>query len=151
MQRILTQYDTERVGYPIIGVASTKFSIGDPVYIDSNGFLALATTSSKILGFCIENYTTSASNATTEKYCPQYINAEGVVVAFTISAAVAQTDIGAYSDVATATSGAIVLNGASAATGQFLILGIGPLDNGATTTEVAVSVAEPQGLAFAQS
>lgn len=135
------------VAYPIIGVANTKFSVGDAVYIDSNGYLALATTSSKILGYCIEDKTTSATNATVEKYCPQYVYAEDVEIEIDSDQACAQTDVGAYADLGTVTSGAMVLNLSAGASGQFLVLGFDADD----TDKVIAVVAEPQKLAFAQA
>lgn len=135
------------IAYPIIGVASTEFSVGDAVYIDGNGYLALATTSSKILGYCVEDKTTSATNATVEKYCPQYVYAEDVEVEIDSDQACTQTDLGAYADLGTVTSGAMVLNLAAGTSGQFMVIGFDADD----TDKVIVVVAEPQKLAFAQA
>lgn len=135
------------VGHPIIGDDSVKFSVGDAVYIDSDGCLALATTSSKILGYCIEDVTMAADNTTVGKVCPQYVYAEGVEVEIDSDQACTQTDIGAYADLGTVTSGAMVLNLAAGSTGQFLVLGFDADD----TDKVIAVVAEPQKLAFAQA
>ena len=134
-------------GHPIIGVDSTEFSVGDAVYIDSNGYLALATTSSKVLGYCIEDKTTSATNTTVEKYCPLYVYADDVEVEIDSDQACTQTDLGAYADLGTVTSGGMILNLAAGSTGQFLVIGFDADD----TDKVIVVVAEPQKLAFAQA
>lgn len=137
------------VGYPVIGVDSTQFSIGDAVYIDSNGYLALATTSSKILGYCIEDKTTSSTNATVEYYCPQYVYGEDVEILIDSDQAATQTDIGAYADLASATTGAMTLNLAAGSTGQFFVLGWDT--DTPNTSKVVCTIAEPQKFAFAQS
>ena len=135
------------VGYPIIGDSSAQFQIGDPVYIDGDGFLALATAGSKILGYAVEDVTMSATNETVAKVCPKYIYAEDVEIEADSDQACTQTDIGAYADLGTATTGAQNLNLAAGATGQFLVLGFDADD----TDKVIAVVAEPQKLAFAQS
>lgn len=135
------------VGQPVIGDDSVQFSVGDAVYIDSDGFLALATTSSKILGYCIEDVTMAADNTTVAKKCPMYVYAEGVEVEIDSDQACVQTDIGAYADLGTVTTGAMVLNLSAGATGQFFVLGFDAND----TDKVIVTVAEPQKMAFAQS
>jgi len=137
------------VGVPVIGVASVQFSVGDAVYIDSNGYLALATTSSKILGFCIEDKTTSATNASVELYCPQYVYAEDVEVWIDSDQAFTQTDAGAYADLGTVTTGAMVLNLAAGSSGQFLVLGSDT--DTPNTSKVICVVSEPQKMAFAQA
>ncbi len=135
---------------PIIGNNSEAFSVADAVYIDSDGFLAKATTSSKIFGFADEDVTMASDNETVAKYKPQVIPADGVTMVYTADQAVTQTDIGAYADLGTTTSGAQVLNLAAGATGQFIIVGFDPNNDGSTTLAI-VKVAEPQVYAFAQS
>ena len=137
------------VGVPIIAKNSETFSIGDAVYIDSDGFLALATTSSKILGYAVEDKVAASDNQTVAKYCPQYVYADNVEVLVDTDQAATQTDIGAYADLATVTSGAMVLNLVAGATGQFLVLGWDTQTP--DTSKAIVTVAEPQRLAFAQS
>ena len=131
------------VGFPIQGVASTKFSIGDPVYIDSNGYLALASTSSKVLGYCIEDVTTAA----TDMVSPKYVYARGLEMDCDSDQACTQTDLGQYADIGTATSGATVMNLAAGSTGQFLVLGYRADD----TDVITIIVAEDQISAAAQS
>lgn len=135
------------VAYPIIAKNSEAFAVGDAVYIDGDGFLAKITTSSKVLGYAIETVTVAADNQTVAKKCPQYVYAEDVEVEIDSDQACTQTDIGAYADMGTVTSGAQVLNLAAGTSGQFLVLGFDADD----TDKVIVVVAEPQKLAFAQA
>jgi hypothetical protein len=137
------------VGVPIIAKNSEQFSIGDAVYIDTDGFLALATTSSKILGYALEDKTATADNQTVAKYCPQYVYADNVEVLIDSDQAATQTDIGAYADLGTVTTGVMVLNLAAGATGQFLVLGWDT--ETPNTSKVIATVAEPQRLAFSQA
>ena len=137
------------VGVPVIAKNSEVFKIGDAVYIDTDGFLALATTSSKILGFVLQDYTAASDNQTVAKYCPLYCYAENVEVLIDTDQATTQTDIGAYADLGTVTAGAMVLNLVAGANGQFLVLGW-DTDTPNTSKAIAV-VAEPQKLAFAQA
>lgn len=149
-QYFLRTPDKGGVGTPIIGNNSEQFSYADAVYIDSDGFLAKATTSSKILGFALEDVTMASDNETVAKYKPAYMPADQVTMVYTADQAVTQTDIGAYVDLVTTTSGAQVLNLAAGSTGQFIVMGFDPNNDGSTTLCI-VRVAEPQTLAFAQS
>lgn len=136
---------------PAIAGNSVAFNIGDAVYVDTSGFLAIATTSSKIYGFVMEAFTAASDNQTVAKYKPTVLPAiPGVQVVLTSSAAMGQTNIGEYSDLSTVTSGAQVLNGTSAATGQFYIVDVDPEGEG-TTTDIVVEVAEYQKAGFAQA
>mgnify|MGYP000906792115 CR=1 FL=1 len=136
---------------PVIGKNSEQFSYADPLTIDSNGFLARATSSGeKIWGFSLEDVTMASDNQTVAKYKPLVIPFDEVVMVFTADQAVTQTDIGAYADIVTSTSGGYVLNFAAGATGQFFCQGFDPNNDGSTTLAI-VRVAEPQVLAFAQS
>ena len=147
MIKFLRDPQEESVGVPVIGKNSEAFSVGDAVYIDSDGFLAKATTSSKILGYSIQDVTMASDNQTVAKVKPLYIYAEGVEVEIDSDQACTQTDIGAYADLGTVTSGAQVLNLAAGATGQFFVLGFDVDD----TDKVVVTVAEPQKFGYAQS
>ena len=60
-----------------------------------------------------------------------------------------QTDIGAYADFGTVTTGAYALNLAAGGTGTMFVLGFDP-DEESDDDAVVVEVAEPQILAFAQ-
>lgn len=137
----------EGVGEPIIGANSEQFTEGDPLSIDADGFLIVATTG-KIIGFAKESRTMASDNETVAKYCPQYVQARGVEMVYEADQNATQTDVGAYADL-TGTTGAIKINLAAGATGQFIVLGFNPEDLG--DNYVIVKVAEPQELAFAQS
>jgi hypothetical protein len=147
MIKFLRDIQEESVGYPVIGNNSEQFSVGDAVYIDTDGFLAKATTSSKVLGYAIEDATMAADNETVAKKCPLYVYAEGMEIEIDSDQACTQTDIGAYADLGTVTSGVQVLNLAAGNTGQFFVLGFDAND----TDKVVVTVAEPQKFGFAQS
>ena len=143
--------DKHGVAQPVIGKNSEQFSVGDPVTIDSNGFLARATSSGeKIWGFANQDVTMASDNQTVAAVKPEVIPFDGVTMVFTADQAVTQTDIGAYADIVTSTSGGYVLNFAAGSTGQFLCTGFDPNNDG-TTTLAIVKVAEPQLFAFAQS
>lgn len=149
MQAFFRGAEGANVGEPIIANNSAQFTKGDPVTIDANGNLIVSTAGDKVLGYALEDVTVDSDNETVAKYCPQYLEAEGVEMAFTADQAATQTDIGAYADL-TGTTGAIQMNLAAGATGQFIVLKIDPYNTGDTDV-VAVKVAEPQVLAFAQS
>lgn len=139
----------EGTGVAVIGKNSEQFTKGDPVTIDANGFLIVATSSGeKILGFALEDKTCASDNQTVAKYAIQYVPALGVQMIYQADQDCVQTDIGAYADV-TGTTGAIRMNLSAGATGQFIVLGFNP--DGLGDSYVVVKVAEPQELAFAQS
>jgi hypothetical protein len=146
MQMFRSDPELKGAGYPIIGIDSGSIAKADAVYADSNGYLAVITTSSKVLGFGLENHTQTSTNSTVALYCPLYVPALGEEVIYTGDQACTQTDIGAYADMGTITSGAQVLNLAAGTQGQFFVLGF----DAVTTTLTVVEVAEPQVLAFAQ-
>lgn len=126
------------VGVPIIATNSVVFHVGDPLSLVS-GFLALATTSSKIFGYALEDYTAASDNQTVAKYCPQYCYADGVEILIDTDQAVLQTDIGGYACLGTVTTAAQVLNlAASATVGQFMVLG---WDTQTPNTSKAICVA----------
>lgn len=150
-QKFLTDPAGLGRGYPIIGATSVQFTHADAVYIDSSGFLALATAGSKVLGYyCGQGETMAATNQTVKKVCPDYVYAADVEMVYGSDQACAQTDVGAYADFGTATTGAFELNLSAGATGQFLVIGFDPNGDG-TTTDVVVVVAEDQRAAFAQT
>ena len=150
-QRFLTNPDDKGVGYPVIGGNSVQFSVGDAVYIDTSGWLAIATTSSRIIGYCLEDITMSATNQTVAKVCPKYTPADEVLMVYTGAAAGTQTMIGEYVDFSTVTTGAQVVNtsSTSSSSGQFLILGVDPAGDG-TTTDIVVTLGENQKFDYAQ-
>lgn len=150
MQQFRFDTNTLGAGYPVIGNSSEQFNIADPLTIDTDGFLKVATAGEKIVGFSQDIRLMATDNETVAKIKPQYFLTIGAFLQYTADQAVTQTDIGAYADIGTATSGAIVLNFAAGATGQFFCVGFDP-DGDGSTTEAVVQVAEPQYLAFAQS
>lgn len=139
------------VGLPVIGANSITFSEADPIVVNSSGFLDLASTSSKILGFSLETIgALTSDNQTVAGVCPKYVYAEGVLVVFPIAAAVAatQTMLGEYFIFSGTTSGAFTLNATSSATvGQLLALGLNPNNQspngaGSTTAGTAAELSE---------
>lgn len=132
---------------PVIAKNSEAFKIGTPVTIDSSGFLAGCTSSGeKVYGICIEDKTATSDNQTVAQYKPLIVDADDVIIAYTTSGALAQTDVGEYADVATNSSGAITM-GNPGSTGQFILTQINPDD----TTMGFFRVAEPQQYAFSQA
>ncbi len=149
-QYFLRTPDKGGVEQPIIGNNSEVLSYADALSIDGNGHIIVATTSSKVIGFCLEDVTMASDNETVAKYCPLFVPVEEVTMVYTADQALTQTDVGAYADLVTTTSGAQVLNLAAGSSGQFIVLGFDPNNDG-TTTLAIVKVAEPQILAFAQA
>lgn len=150
MQYFLGEMIDPVTGYPVIGINSGAFATADALYIDSNGWLTVVSTSSKVLGFSLDNRTMAAANQTVAKVKPLYTPWLGIVAVYTADQACVQTDIGAYADLVTVTSGAQVLNLVAGTSGQFHVLGFDP-DGDGTTTLTVVEVAEPQQLGFAQA
>ena len=151
-QRFLRDSAAFGNGYPVIGYDSIVFYVADAVYIDSNGFLNTASTSSKILGYAVENITMSSTNSTVAKVCPKYVMAEEVEMVYPASGAITQTMVGEYAVFSAATAGAqtIAYNTTSATVGQFLIVGFDPAGDG-TTTDVVVRAAFKQSDCYASS
>jgi hypothetical protein len=135
-------------GRPVIGKNSQQFSKGDAVLIDSNGFLALATTTGKQTGWCLEDSTMAADNQTVAQVCPLYTEAEDVEVVLTCATALAQTNVGEYTNYATAATGNFVVSASTSATsGTVAITQIDPFGTG-TNTQVVVKVANPSNLSM---
>ncbi len=153
-QRFLNDTAGFGVGYPIIGANSVTFTEADPVYINTSGFLALGTSSDKVLGFSTDTISTLASdNQTVAKVCPKYLYHDAVLVVYPLAAAAAatQTMIGEYVVISGTTSGAFTVGTNSATVGQFLVVGINPNNNGSVTdgttaelSELVLRVAFPQ-------
>ena len=116
-------------GYPIIGKNSEGLVEADAVYIDSSGFLAKITTSSKVLGFSIEARTMAADNQTVDKVKPQYAPALGIKMVYGSDQDATQTDIGAYADMGTVTSNGFELNLAAGAKAHDSPKHCGPVDS----------------------
>ncbi|MFA5695985.1 MAG: hypothetical protein WC917_00770 [Bacilli bacterium] len=151
MQKFLTDPARLGRGYPVIGYLSVEFSHGDAVYIDSSGWLALATAGGRILGYyCGQGETMSATNTTVAKVCPDYVYAHAVEMVYGADQDCTQTDVGAYCDFGTVTTGAFELNLAASTSGQVIVLGFDPEGTG-DNDAVVVMASEPQYLAFAQA
>ena len=134
----------------VIMANSASFDRGDPVKIDSNGFLAPVAAGDKVEGFFAQADTDATSDNQTVaqakgKYDP--VTAEHI---FDITAdqACTQTDLGAYADFAVA-AGVFQLNLAAGSSGQCYVMDFDP-DRDGTTTKVRCKIAEPEYLAFAQ-
>lgn len=131
-------------------VNSASLDFGDPIKLDSNGFLAPVAAGDKVEGFFAQALTTVAADNQTvalTKGVYQPVTFDMVLEA-TADQAATQTDIGAYADFAVA-GGVFTINLAAGASGQVMILDFDPNRDG-TTTLVRFSIAEPQVLAFAQ-
>jgi len=139
-------------GYPVIGVASGAFAYADPVYIDSNGYLAtLAAATSGVLGYYVgQGETMASTNATVAKKCPDYVMAEGVEMVFGSDQACTQTDVGTQCDFGTYTSGAFELDLAGGQSNEvtMFIIGFDP-DGESDTDAVVVIAATLQKLGYA--
>jgi hypothetical protein len=148
MQRFHKQKDA-RVGTPIIVANSTTINNADPLTIDADGFIIVATAGDKIIGHAIQGIVSASDNETVAKKTVQYLQNDGVEMVFTSDQACTQTDIGAYADI-TGTTGAIQIDLNAGATGQYIVKAFDPEGDGDTDL-VVVEVAEPQTLAFAQA
>lgn len=159
--------ENECSAFPIVAADSEVFAYGSPVTINASGFLAVASSSGeKIYGYCVEDVTVIATNDsgstagvfqtqdnTAVGYAPNCIQPTGVYFWADGDAALAQTDIGAYVDVASESAGVVTLDGTAGTSGQFFKVGllssINPLAEG-DTDKAVVTVAEPQYLGFTQ-
>jgi len=139
-----------KVGRPVIAKNSEAFAKADPLTIDSSGWLVHAGIGDRIVGWSLEDITASATNQTVAMYCPCYAEARDVEVVMTADQAAVQADVGGYADIATATSGAYVVDLVSIASGQLFVTQIDPYNTG-TTTQIVVKVAENQADAYAQA
>ena len=150
MQKFRYDPDISKAGYPIIGKNSEDISPSDAVYADTNGFLALITTSSRVLGYATDDVTMASDNQTVDAVKPSYVPALGIEMVYGSDQDCVQTDIGAYADMGTVSSNGFELNLSAGSSGQFFVLGFDP-DEEADDDAVVVEVAEPQFLAFAQA
>lgn len=139
-------------GYPIIGKNSVEFSHADPIRIDSNGWLDIIGNAVKPLGYYTGQGETmdSANQTTGGKVTPDYCYAENVEMVFGADQDATQTDVGAYADMGTSSTGAFVLNLAAGSDGIFLVLGFDPEGDG-TDSDIVVVAAERQKDAYAQA
>lgn len=132
-----------------IGANSEVFASADPVAIDADGFLIVATAGIKVLGYATDDVTMTSTNESVAKVKVNYVPAvHGVQMQYTADQACTDTDLGAYADLS-GTTGAIAINLAAGDNGQFLVLAYDPEEDG-STTEVVVEAAERQTDAYAQ-
>lgn len=130
---------------------SVHLENGDFVTIDADGFLKRTAATEKIMGYYVgETVDAASDNETVDQvkgnYQPLNLNE---VFEMTSDQACTQTDVGAYADISLSTN-AFLVNLAAGSTGQLIVIGFDPNDDGSTTT-VRVMVAEPQQFAFAQA
>ncbi len=137
-QRFYSDPEANGVGYPVIGDNSAAFSIADPVFIDTDGFLDTCTTSSKVLGYSLDTVTMAADNETVAQVCPEYVYADLVHVIYPAATSVfSQTQVGSYFIFSGTTSGAFTVNITNSDTvGQLQLLGFDPAKDGTTTDGV---------------
>lgn len=147
MQRFHKQKDA-RVGTPIIVANSTTIAPADPLTIDADGFIIVATAGDKIIGHAIQAIVSASDNETVDKKTVQYLENKGVEMVFTSDQACVQTDIGAYANMK-GTTGAIQIDLSATTTGQYIVKAFDPEGDGDTDL-VVVEVAEPQELGFTQ-
>lgn len=150
-QRFLNDPAAFGSGYPVIGLDSIVFNVGDALYINTDGLLTTATTSSKIMGYSTGNVTMSATNSTVAKVCPNYVYSYDVLMVYPANGAITQTMVGAYTVFSSATAGAqTISNTISDTVGQFQVVGFDPAKDG-TTTDVVVRASFRQGDTYAAS
>ena len=137
-------------GFPIIGKNSEALAVADAVQADGSGWLAVVGTTTKVLGYTTGIQTMAADNQTVAKVKPLYVLAPNVWMQYTSDIDGVQTDIGAYADLQSATSGAQQLNLLAGTSGQFFVLGFNPDVVDGENDEIVVEAAEPQVLGFTQ-
>lgn len=160
-------HGAERVQPSVVAKNSEVFALYSPVTIDTNGFLAVCTSSGeKVYGYVTEAFTAIATNQTgtagvyqltdntVARYAPRVIAPDNVDFWADSDQAYTDTDAGAYADVASVASGVVTLNLAAGSTGQFAVLELlstsDPSAEG-DTDRIVVRAAEWTTLGFAQT
>ena len=134
-----------------IGNNSEAFTKHDTVFIDSDGFLKKCGVGDVILGYALETVTMSSTNETVAKVMVKFQHALGVKLRISVASALAQTDVGNYADLSTATTGADTLSATTGTTSaQFFVLELDP-DRDGTLTQAIVTASEIQGLVGASA
>ena len=149
MQKFRRDPYAKGVAAGVIGGNSVQFTPADPVYIDTSGWLAIATTSSKIYGYALDAITMASDNQTVDFVKPKVAPALGMQMIFGSDIDGVRTDIGAYADFVTATTGGFVLNLLAGSSGQMFVLEFDP-DGEDDDDAILVECAEPQFLGFTQ-
>jgi len=164
MQGIHRILGEAKIMTPVVAANSEVFAEYSPVYINTDGFLAVISSSGeKVRGYCMEAFTANSANQTgTEfqmndntaaRYAPPVLDPSNVEFWADGDAAFTETDRGAYCDAASESAGVVTLNLSATTSGQFEVVGLlADFDPNysADTTKVIVRVAEPQGLGFTQ-
>lgn len=146
---------------------SEVFALWSPVTIDGSGFLAVISSSGeKVYGYCAEAFTAIATNqtgtagtfqttdATAARYSPRIIAPDNVDIWMDADQALTDTDIGAYHDVASVSSGVPTMNLAATTSGQFVVLALASQTNPSAegdTDRVVLRAAELTTHAYAQA
>lgn len=163
-QGILRVHGQEKLRVPVVANNSDVFAENSPVFIDSDGFLAISSTTNKIWGYCKKAFTALAANETgtglqttdsaTARYAPPVIEPDNVDFWADADEALTQTSVGTYADIASVAAGVVTLNLVGGSTGQFHVLGLlADFDPNFTgdTLKIVVRAAEPQDSGFAQT
>lgn len=165
-QGILVVHGEEIVQPPVVAANSTTFAKDSPVTINSSGFLAVISSSGeKVYGYISEAFASIATNQTgtagtfqiadntAARYAPRVIAPDNVDFWADSDVALTDTDIGAYADVASVSSGVVTMNLVAGTSGQFAVLGLlsqfNPLAEG-DTDKIVMRVAEPTTSGFTQ-
>src|SRR3990167_803598 len=149
---------SDYVGPGVIGANSEALATADAVLVNSSGFLAICSTSSRILGFSVHDETMGSANQTAGNPTkPLFVIATPLVlVEYGGNADFTQGDVGDTTDFSTASTGAFVVNAtttvasSSGTGGGHLYIHAFDPDGIADNDSCVVSVAEPAYLSFAQ-
>ncbi len=150
-QRIWREVSDHGLGQSIIGGNSVQFTTGDEILINAAGFLAMTTAGGVVLGVAGGNVTMAADNQTVAAVRPSYRPWHGLHMLYGADQACTQTDVGAYADFGTVTTGAFQLNLAAGTSGQCHVLAFNPNAAETSATDVVVEFSEVQSLAYAQA
>lgn len=130
---------------------STVLAKDDPVTLDTDGFLILASAGLRIMGVMNEDYTAAADNETVAMYKAQFIEADMAdLYEMDASTALSATHRGMYANVS-GTTGAIVLDTSSVVdnAAQLRIRSLDPREEN-DELRALVNIAELEALAYTQ-
>lgn len=134
-----------------VGANSTTFTIGDPVVVNTDGFLIVATAGSRVDGVVDESVVMASDNQTVAAYKVTFIPANyRDLYEADMSAAILATNRRQYCDL-TGTTGAVQLDQGTVVDtfGAFAITHLDPR-NESSTTRVLCNIAEIQALGYVQ-
>lgn len=135
-----------------IGANSEVFAIGDPVTMDTDGFLIVATAGTRVIGVCNQVATMASDNETVAATKVEFIVSDyRDLYEADMSAAITATNRSQYADL-TGTTGAVKIDQGSVNdnTGQFRIATLDPRGE-SSTIRVLVNIAEPEHLSYTQN